>query len=925
MLEPWILDQLDPLRPAPLIILRDPQRMIQKGAYVVDGWGEQHGYSVLLCQGNLALREMYETVRDDPEAHVLLVDRSRDDAKSPLFYPDLDAAAGPSRQLRITLRDYLAHASGDPHWPRLVDQRQLAALVLANLPGTLEAHGQLREVDESRFTDSDLFKIVLGATLGINPFRRLTPSDVRRVCISQHAALDTLKGALPSHILDGLRAAIASAPAPFCWLWDHDPLQVIRAYALSALMHQHALDYGLLLSNLDPQLHAYREIDSQVLDEALREQLTSDPDCVLADVQDAETFLKQNPARLALLLRDGLKLEQRDQARATLECERLSPLVRSLALISLLADLILDKDCAWHAEVVDLLDRQNAAGDLLALRCPPYTWQTLERVYRRAVQVFRLARRHEEAARQLRVAAAESLTFETFDLLWNQECLSRLDYFGSDLDRMMRVGDLLPVPRAAFWPELLARWEKARSVLTTTLQAIAKAQSTLDGSFQDLLRLHYSEWIGQADSPAVFTHQFLPRVLKAHWDPRTGQKAFIMVFDGLRTDAWEELLRPVLEERFDLISSRPGCSLLPSETELSRKAISAGCLPDAFVSQRELTLLQDWLQRELGLTPAFEVVRDDDTIASGMAVRYVSDVLDYVVFSFSDRSLHNNPQDMAFIYDTTVREVIRQDVRSVLRELPDDALVFVVSDHGFARMPRRTVTVPDALVNDPNDVKYRHARARGRLQGQDADKVLSFDARRMGLPDTRGPLALNTVLFPRPGYILRREKGHRDPDTYSHGGLSLAECMVPMAVLGPRHKAQPLLTIEDVHQVGSVMEGDALTLEIKVAKSLAGSLPVTLSFSREEIPLRREVLSDAHATFGVQWQPRLGAIDEAERQGGVVKQAITVIVTFQRGGRLERVSRSLDVRIKLDSTRLRRRVDSKLDLLMGKVPKGLQS
>jgi hypothetical protein len=36
-------------------------------------------------------------------------------------------------------------------------------------------------------------------------------------------------------------------------------------------------------------------------------------------------------------------------------------------------------------------------------------------------------------------------------------------------------------------------------------------------------------------------------------------------------------------------------------------------------------------------------------------------------------------------------------------------------------------------------------------------------------------------------------------------------------------------------------------------------------------------------------------------------------------------SRTADVRIKLDPPRLRRRVDSKLDLLMGKVLKGLKS
>jgi hypothetical protein len=39
-----MLSKLEPLNDSHLIILRDPQRMIQRGAHVVDGWAEQNGY-----------------------------------------------------------------------------------------------------------------------------------------------------------------------------------------------------------------------------------------------------------------------------------------------------------------------------------------------------------------------------------------------------------------------------------------------------------------------------------------------------------------------------------------------------------------------------------------------------------------------------------------------------------------------------------------------------------------------------------------------------------------------------------------------------------------------------------------------------------------------------------------------------------------
>jgi hypothetical protein len=68
MLEQWVIDQLNPLKGEKLIIIADPQRMIRAGAQAVDGWAKDHGFTVLFCSGNLALREMYENLRSDPDA-----------------------------------------------------------------------------------------------------------------------------------------------------------------------------------------------------------------------------------------------------------------------------------------------------------------------------------------------------------------------------------------------------------------------------------------------------------------------------------------------------------------------------------------------------------------------------------------------------------------------------------------------------------------------------------------------------------------------------------------------------------------------------------------------------------------------------------------------------------------------------------------
>jgi hypothetical protein len=930
MIDQWILAKIEPRKNDPLLILRDPQRMLQPGARVVDGWAEENGYTVLFCAGNLALREMYERIRDDNEGPVLLVDRSREEARLPLFYPDLDALVDRRRQIPLSLRDFLIEQTGDSRWPQLTNERNLARLLLNNLEGTLAAHGYLRQVNPDRFSDNDLYRITLGAALRVNPFRQLTPREIRRLCVEQHQALEELNQLLPETVMAALRQEIGRAPRPFCWLLDRDPERIMLAVTLAAVMRQHNLDYQLLLSNLDPGLHDYRQIETAVLDEAIQDQLTADPDRVLADVQAAERFLLAEPqARLAFLLRDQLQLDRPDNALAVLRQERLSPLIRGLALVSLLLDLLQSRKLARHRQAIALLAEQAAGADLPALRRPSESWQALVNAYRRAVDVFELTGKLAGAIKELQVKQTEELDFATFDRLWNVERLNRLDYYISDLERTLRLGHILPVPLQHFWPELRQRWEEARAELKGTVEAVYQVQSAIDRQFQDLYRLHYSAWIQQPDAPVIFTHQFLPRLLRAHWDPQSGRKAVIMVFDGLRTDAWDEFLRPVFEERFALIESRPGSAILPTETQLSRKAISAGCLSHAFTSQREVTLLQEWLQRQMGLKLRFDVVRDDDTLASGMTVRYVSDQLEYIVFNFTDKKLHNNNDELALIYGSTVQTIIREDVRGVLRELPDDALIFITSDHGFTAVPEKALPIPLEILADPHDVKFRNARTVAKLSGREAAQVVDFDVRQMGIPQTSTVLAntaIHYLLFPRPGVTFKRPRSRHDPDRYSHGGLSLAECLVPMVVMGPRPQRQPWLALADVAQVGSVSENEPLTLALTIKANRPGleEISLTLSFSHEEIAVRRELFNGREAAYTVQWTPRLGDIGDAARQQGEVTLPVTVIVAYQQGPETVRLSRSVDVRVKLDPSRLRRRLDSKLDMLMGKVPKGLK-
>ena len=166
--------------------------------------------------------------------------------------------------------------------------------------------------------------------------------------------------------------------------------------------------------------------------------------------------------------------------------------------------------------------------------------------------------------------------------------------------------------------------------------------------------------------------------------------------------------------------------------------------------------------------------------------------------------------------------------------------------------------------------------------------------------------------------------------------------MVPAVVLGPRQAERPLLQIEAVRQAGSVSEGEALEIDVVVSPAPGAAhgadqaypLALALSFTRGDMPTRREVYRGKRTTYSVRWTPQLGEITSQDRQRGEIVLPVTVILTYRNPvfeknrvsqGEIVRLSRTANVRVKLDPARLRRRVDSKLDMLMGKVPKGLKS
>jgi hypothetical protein len=262
--------------------------------------------------------------------------------------------------------------------------------------------------------------------------------------------------------------------------------------------------------------------------------------------------------------------------------------------------------------------------------------------------------------------------------------------------------------------------------------------------------------------------------------------------------------------------------------------------------------------------------------------------------------------------------------------MPDDAAVFLVSDHGFTPVPPNDFTVPHDVLTDSGDVKFRVGRLKKPLEGKDSKNGVLFRVGDLGIPDKTGKAkwSFNHVLFPRPGLTLRRPQGKHDPERYTHGGLSLAECMIPVIVLGPKVKFEPAFDLVGIRFEGLLSEGQSLDILVTartktpVSEELLFQLQVDAGL--DDIQPRKEVFSGTEHEYRVRWTPKLDSPTTEEQKAGKAVQQVTAVATYRWKNRMVRKSVHGTVEIQLDTSRIRRRLDSKLDSIMGKVPAGLR-
>lgn len=342
-------------------------------------------------------------------------------------------------------------------------------------------------------------------------------------------------------------------------------------------------------------------------------------------------------------------------------------------------------------------------------------------------------------------------------------------------------------------------------------QMLADQRKECNRSFARFVEQSYPRWVAdEGESPPLSVDvvtEFVAPLLQQ------GRQVFFLVIDCLRLDHWLAMERVLAE--FYTIRRSYHCAVLPTATPYARNAIFSGLFPaqiaakygdiwqsgqsdDTSLNRFEHQFLDDQLRDSgISLPGGSHYVKVLDAAEGQNLARRANSLgrapLTAVAYNFLDMLVHGRshsellkeiaPDEKAFrslveswFAHSTLLEILRQVART-------EAVVVLTTDHGSIRSSRATVIHGDRDTS--SNLRYKVGRNL-RCDGKDA--LLVRDPKRFGLPvaglGANFVFAREDFFFVYPTNFNEYQRQYRD--SFQHGGISLEEMILPVAVMEPR-------------------------------------------------------------------------------------------------------------------------------------------
>ncbi|RKX24977.1 MAG: PglZ domain-containing protein [Candidatus Zixiibacteriota bacterium] len=336
----------------------------------------------------------------------------------------------------------------------------------------------------------------------------------------------------------------------------------------------------------------------------------------------------------------------------------------------------------------------------------------------------------------------------------------------------------------------------------------AGTQKEWNYEFTKYLDNNYKDWLNSESRPPLspdITSQYVIPELKKN------RKVVYIVVDCLRLDQWL-LVEPLVAEFFN-IERHYYYSILPTATPFARNALFAGMFPDEIhrqypenygsseegsLNKIEDRLLQDNLARHgVRLEKSSRFVKIYNNTEGEELVKKVSDFfgleLVTLVFNFLDIMAHGRSSNVILREIAGTEAAFRSLMKSWFIHSPlfsllkafaeRDCTVVLTTDHGSVLC--RKGTMAHGRRNTSTNLRYKYG---DNLNSDPKESVIIKKPEEWRLPQftvsTSYIIAKENFYFVYPNNY--NEMVRRFQDSFQHGGISIEEMVVPVAVMRPR-------------------------------------------------------------------------------------------------------------------------------------------
>ena len=365
-------------------------------------------------------------------------------------------------------------------------------------------------------------------------------------------------------------------------------------------------------------------------------------------------------------------------------------------------------------------------------------------------------------------------------------------------------------------------------------QLLRRIWDYLDQLDANLVNLVAQDYDGFLSHPRLSIHVLQDTILESGFHPTQEHCVWILVFDGMRWDSWEEVVLPALTRHFEIVDEgKAYLSLLPSFTRVARTGLLAGSAPYAWraANGRHTSNEAILAARLFDLDPAerdrwlrVEVASETDTVQRRLGGDFDRRPINILIYNISDDWIHKFRGNLAAVNAIIIQQM-ETAVNDLQRHVREGDLVVVTSDHGFVELD------PDASIL----VRDRELRDQG-IEGPAAEHVFYRSLVNLehpaGLPvpfrgDHFYTVAQGRAWFQREGGRFSR---------YSHGGISMSEVVVPGVTM--QRIVEPLvkLTLSGLPRRFEVLEKKPQTVNVTLSNAGNRQTEYTLTFATNTEP-----------------------------------------------------------------------------------------